>query len=549
MTAPPANGEPRVAGRAGRGNILLVEDEEAHAELICRAFRKKDPSVTITRAGSLAEARRAIRREAPAMALIDLLLPDGRGTDLLESLPSPPPFPVVIMTSHGDEKVAVESIKAGALDYRVKSEASFAEMPHTVATALREWAIMQERNRAVEALRRSEERFRALTENTTDITLILDGMGRLRYVSPSAGGFGGYARAELLSRHPRAFVHPEDLPRLIRTVEGIRSRPGEGHHVDSFRMIHKNGDHLYLEGLFVNMPGVPGVDGLVVNLRDISERKKMERELERNRENLEDLVRQRTEELYRSEEKLRQAERLASVGTLAAGIAHEINNPIGAILLYAQTALRLQNDPSASGKSREALGEIVEQCRRCDRIIKSLLQFSREGTAEMWETDVPAVARRALKNLNKEAEARGVSLELREGGALPAIIADGTAIEQVFVNLVRNAIQASRDGCRVRVTLGKNGSRMEIAVADEGRGIPGEKLGRIFDPFSTDRENEGGTGLGLSIVHGVVESHGGSIDVESEPGRGSTFRITLPLPGADGGGAEHDDAEEADGGE
>lgn len=511
--------------------ILLVEDDASHVGLIRRALDRSNTPLRLNTAGNLAEARRSIRNDPPDLALIDLFLPDGRGTDLMESLPSPPPFPIVIMTSHGDEKIAVETIKAGALDYRVKSEAAFTEMAQTVNTALREWATLQERNRAVEELKKSEERFRAITENTTDITLILDNKGRFRYLSPSVGGFGGYTRSDVIGKHPRTFVHPEDLPRLNEVVKLAFAHPHESYHIDSFRVYHKDGNFLYIESIFINMRGVPGVDGLVVNCRDISKRRTVERELEQYREHLEELVRQRTMELVQSEEKLRRVERLSSIGTLAAGIAHEINNPIGAIQLYAQTALRMKDDPGAGKNITTALEEIVEQCGRCDRIIRSVLQFSRLESAEKDITDIAEVAKNALKNVKGDAEKRNATIKLEVEGVLLPILANRTGLEQVFVNLILNAIQASGIGGTIRVILEGGDDSIVISVADTGHGIRPEAKVHIFDPFYTGREIDGGTGLGLSIVHGVIESHQGTIDVESIPGQGTVIRITLPVGG------------------
>ncbi len=515
----------------GEKTILLVEDDRAHAGLIRRAFDGARMPVVVRTASTLAEARFMLGTELPDMAIVDLVLPDGRGTDLFEDTAAPPPIPVVIMTSHGDEQVAVEAIKAGAIDYVVKSESTFIHMPYTAESALREWELIRQKNEALEALRESEERFRAITENSTDITLILDSSGVARYVSPSAMRIGGYAVHEILGRRPAAFVHPDDLAKVNRSLAATRGKPGKANRLDSFRVRHRRGHYIFLEGLFVHMPDAPGVEGMVINCRNITQRKKAESELESYRAHLEELVRERTSALLRSEEKLNRAERLASLGTLAAGIAHEINNPIGAILLYAQTALRMKDDPAGREKRTAALGEIIEQCSRCTRIVQSVLRFSNSAGAVRSRLDVDPVVRLALRSVRESAAAKDVALSLEVNGPVPSIDGDGIGLERAVTNLLQNSIDACSPGGNVAVGLEQEDDHLVITVTDDGSGIEPDVIKKLFDPFFTTKTNTGGTGLGLSIAHGIVEAHGGSIDVKSEPGKGAAFLMRFPVTG------------------
>ena len=188
--------------------ILLVEDEDAHAELIRRAFEAFPRRVDLHRARSLEDARSELATRPPDLVISDLRLPDGDGIELLPQEKGVSPYPVVIMTSHGDEQVAVDAIKTGALDYVVKSEITLAQMPYIAERALREWSHVVERRRAEERLRESEEHFRSLIEHAHDLTAIVDEKRAPRVREPI-----GLARPGLLGRGACRKAHPRASPR------------------------------------------------------------------------------------------------------------------------------------------------------------------------------------------------------------------------------------------------------------------------------------------------------------------------------------------------
>jgi PAS domain S-box-containing protein len=235
-------------------------------------------------------------------------------------------------------------------------------------------------------------------------------------------------------------------------------------------------------------------------------------------------------DLRRSAERLRQIEHLASIGTLAAGIAHEINNPVGAMRLAAQNALSYLGEPLDRPALHQCLNDIVEDARRCGQIIKNVLRFAKEEPLEKTPGDLTEVVRRAADIARPLAEERQVVLEWTgERLELPSICLNATAMLQALVNIIQNAIEASpRDG-RVRVWLKQVGGVVRIAVQDQGPGLTAEQQRHMFDPFYTTRRQQGGSGLGLSIVHGIIGDHRGSIDVDSRPAHGTTVTITLPL--------------------
>ncbi len=205
--------------------ILLVEDEPAHAEAIRRAFQVADANVAIQVAGTLRKYREVVAAGPPDIALLDLNLPDGRAVEVLTSPPEAGPFPVLIMTSYGNEQIAVEAMKAGALDYIVKSPEAFADVLHTVERALRQWNLIQERKQAEEALRASEEKYRLLVENQNDLVVKVDPEGRFQYACPSYCELFGKTERELLGQPFLPLVHEEDRSLIARAMEGLYSPP------------------------------------------------------------------------------------------------------------------------------------------------------------------------------------------------------------------------------------------------------------------------------------------------------------------------------------
>lgn len=223
-----------------------------------------------------------------------------------------------------------------------------------------------------------------------------------------------------------------------------------------------------------------------------------------------------------------QSERLASVGMLAAGVAHEINNPLGGIL--ALTALTLE-DLKPDDPNRENLEEVVRQTQRCRDIVRGLLEFSRQSRMGADLADLNKILDDSLALISRQAAFFNVTLVKEYGPELPAVLADRGELQQVFVNILVNAAQSIEGHGTVKiVTRGDAGAgAVEVVVSDTGRGIPAEEIDRIFDPFFSTKPSGQGTGLGLSIAYGIITSHKGTIHVASEVGKGTTFTVRLPV--------------------
>jgi two-component system NtrC family sensor kinase len=250
-------------------------------------------------------------------------------------------------------------------------------------------------------------------------------------------------------------------------------------------------------------------------------------------ETLEARILQRTDEIAQMHTQLLHAEKLASLGELVAGIAHEINNPLAGILIFSTL---LANDQALPPRLRSDAQTILGETRRCAAIVRRLLEFSRNSIPHKELTSLSAIMENTLTLVEHQANLGEVEIIRRYDQSLPEILVDPGQIEQVFVNMIVNACQAMPDGGRLTITLQADyqDNCVRAGIADTGYGISGEHLRKIFDPFFTTKEPSAnglaGTGLGLSVSYGIIENHGGRISVASEINSGTTFTVELPLP-------------------
>jgi signal transduction histidine kinase len=232
---------------------------------------------------------------------------------------------------------------------------------------------------------------------------------------------------------------------------------------------------------------------------------------------------------------LAHTEKMAAIGSLATGVAHEVNNPLAGIL----TCLEMvQSNPNDADMRRRYLELVEDGIKRIGRTVTSLLDFSRPRPMEFEPTAVNDRLRHVTELVDYQLRSGRVEVALDLDPSAPVVIADRFQLEQVLLNLVLNAVQAMRSGGTLTLRSRTAGETVEVAVSDTGEGIPEENLKRIFDPFFTTRSIGQGTGLGLSVTDSIVSAHGGRIEVESRPGVGSTFRVLLPSRSAAKGAAE-----------
>jgi two-component system NtrC family sensor kinase len=254
---------------------------------------------------------------------------------------------------------------------------------------------------------------------------------------------------------------------------------------------------------------------------------------------LEDRVDQKTRELKRAHEHVLHVEKMATIGKMAAVVAHEINNPLSGILVYAKLLKKwIQRGEAETSKKNDAeqcLDLIADESRRCGDLVKNLLTFSHTSPMNVQTTDLNTVVDRSVRLVAHQLELNGVELHLDLPSNLPAIQCDPGQIEQVLLALIMNAIDAMPRGGNLWVStrMGDESDELAIEVRDDGSGIPPEILPNIFEPFLTTKETGKSVGLGLAVSQNIIEGHRGRVDVHSEVGKGTTFTVTLPVEGGE----------------
>lgn len=255
-------------------------------------------------------------------------------------------------------------------------------------------------------------------------------------------------------------------------------------------------------------------------------------ELEDWAKNLETKVEERTREITEIQAQLIRSEKLASIGELVAGIAHEINNPLTGILVFSSL---VSKNPSLDPSLKDDVQTIVKETERCSKIVRGLLDFSRESVPQMKLSSINEVMELALSLVEHQMLFQNITIIKDYTDGMKDIMLDPNQFEQVFINMLLNAGQSMADGGSLHITTGvtEDGLREYITIADTGCGIPEENLAKIFDPFFSTKENRG-TGLGLSVSYGIIHNHNGHIHVHSVVGNGTTFTIELPIDFAGG---------------
>jgi len=378
------------------------------------------------------------------------------------------------------------------------------------------WGLAR-RERALAGIWR---RYQAMIEHSSDaLVLSRPRAGGIQYASPAMERVLGYTVEDLRGREVMELVHPETLDTAIQLRAELLRTPGKVS-VDELRMRHKDGSWRWVELTRKNLLDEPSVRAVVMNFRDINERKQAEAER------------------ARLEQRLRQAEKMEAVGRLAGGIAHDFNNLLGGILGYAE--MLAESAPPGSPLKRYA-DNVLTGANRASGLVEQILSYSRSQRGKRAPVELGGVVAETLE-LVRGSLPHGIVLEAELSRPL-YVVGDETQLHQVTMNLCTNAAHAMAGGGTLTVTLDtadvaaeralphstlRAGHYVRLTVQDTGSGMDEATLERVFEPFFTTREVGQGTGLGLSLVYGIVTDSGGAIDVTSAPGRGSHFAIYLP---------------------
>lgn len=473
--------------------ILVIEDREEDAFLIRRYWRKVYPAQPALLARTLGEGIDLLGSEEVDLVLLDLGLPDTAHTDgisrLLELRPA---LPIVVLTGREDDETALEAIRLGAQDYLQKDDLSASRLRRSVHHALERSRLLQQ--------------VQELVTRNSDAMVVVDAEGIVRHVNPAAEAL---------------FGQPEHV--IVGQAFGFEAKAAETH-------------QLKLDGpagaRHAEMRCVPfrweGRSAILASLRDITDRV-------------------RSEHL---EGKLMEANRLASIGQLASGVAHEVNNPLTVLVANAdfieeecvelealtKAALTQPQDPrrveilDRLGQCRSMVEENREGLTRISNIVRQLGTFSHIEHDALETVQLNDVATSTCRLISTEARlSTRIVTDLSE---LPTIIADRGKLNQVVTNLLVNALHAvegmPKDEACVRVRTGVNGSQLWLEVSDSGPGVAPHIRSRIFDPFFTTKKREHGTGLGLALSAEIARHHGGTLTLVEGSDPGACFRLTLP---------------------
>jgi PAS domain S-box-containing protein len=365
-------------------------------------------------------------------------------------------------------------------------------------------ADITERLAIEKRLYQQQEFARRLVDSFPDLIFVADAEKRYNFVSPKVKEVLGYEPGEMIGVHFGDRTHPEEKSAALAVFDDLIQGKRNFASIE-IRARHKSGDWRRIRCHFSPLFDVKGaIEGVVISGRDITEVKRLE-------------------------EQLIQAEKLAAMGQMLAGVAHELNNPLTAILGASEL---LRDRVGIDENIQRQLDMTHRQARRAARIVQNLLEFSRPALPQKKPLDLNAVVDRTLQLHEHSLRRNAIEVDFSSTPGLPPTVGDANQLIQVFLNLVSNAEQAIheiRPSGRIQIRLGQSGSRVFVTVQDDGVGIKTEDLPKIFDPFFTTKRPGGGTGLGLSICLSIVREHGGDIEAESLPAGGAAFTVFLPV--------------------
>jgi PAS domain S-box-containing protein len=428
-------------------------------------------------------------------------------------------LPVILVTGYSDDATIVRALRAGVRDYVFKSVEYLDYLPDAVRRV-----IDQERTKA--ELTESQTVLWAVLNATLDPILLLDAAARVTLFNPAAERVFACSAAVAMGAPIERFL-PSGLPSETPSANGRFSSP------QAIEGLRADGILVPLE-VTCSRIALPNQVLYKLILRDVTERQQAEKELreiaEQRERALADLQ-SKTEELRAATQQLWQAARMAAVGELAASIAHELNNPLGTVSLRIEGVLART---PADDPRRRPLEVVEQEVERMAKLVGNLLNFSRAGRDQVSTVCVPDEVRKTIELTSPHMRRLRVDVTPEFHADVPDIFADRQQLRQVLLNLFTNAGDAMPKGGRLipRVRLGElppARPAVVIEVQDTGVGIPPEHMSKVMEPFFTTKEDGKGTGLGLAICRRIVQQHNGKLDIDSEVGKGTTVRITLPV--------------------
>jgi PAS domain S-box-containing protein len=498
--------------------VLIVENSRDDADLLLQALRRGGYAVTATVVETPATMRAALTRQTWDVITSDHALPSFSAPAALALAKElRPDVPFIIVSGEISLHLAISLMRGGAQDYISKEE--LARLVPAIARELRDVEVRRERQRAEDALRVSETRYRRLFESARDGILIVDAVThKITDVNPFMVELLGYARDEFLGKE---LCEIGVLTDAEDSLEAFGALQATGHiRYENLPLQTKAGARRHVE--FVsNVYLENGHQVIQCNIRDITARLQAEAQVQRQRE------------------ALFQSEKLATMGQLLAGVAHELNNPLSVVMGQAALLQHVIRDT----RQAEQAAKIVQAAERCARIVQNFLALARQQPPERHSVDVNQVVREVVELLAYPLRIDNVDVRFALAPDLPVISGDVHQLYQVVVNLVTNAHQAMREVAGPRhltLATGVNaeGRQLWLEVGDTGPGVAAALQENIFEPFVTTKPPGMGTGLGLSLCQEIVAEHGGTIRLGQAGPQGAVFRVTLPVEAPHGAALE-----------
>jgi len=504
--------------------ILHLEDEPADVELVQARLTEAGLSFHINCVQTRDEFETVLLKGKTEIILADYKLPTYDGISALGMVRERfPDIPFIVVSGTMGEDAAIEALTMGATDYVLKHNLS--RLPSAVDRALREARNLRERKQAEEALRKSEEEYRNVFDNAPIMYVITEnrnGVPIIRDINKKFIDVLGYPREEIIGKSVAEYYTPDSASKLMEGGGYKKALDGLFTEIER-SLITRSGQIIDTLVQAVPIKDKTGKSiGVRSTLLDITERKKAESE-----KNI-------------LSAQLRQSQKLESIGTLAGGIAHDFNNILSAVLGYTELSL----DDVERGSNMEGnLQEVLTAGKRAKDLVKQILTFARQSDEELKPIRVDIVLKEVVKFLRSSTP---TTIEIKQNIKSDSLImGNATQVHQVLMNLCINASQAMEvEGGILEVSLKdiqiertpsipelhlKPGNYIRIMMSDTGVGISPDIISSIFDPYFTTKDPGEGTGMGLATAHGIVETYGGRITVDSTLGKGTLFTIYLPV--------------------
>ena len=480
-------------------SLLLVQGSEATTNLISDALAKSGAVFAVHSVTSIAAAGRWLDENTPDLVIADLRLPDGRGTVLLPFDKSSAYFPIIFTVDPGNEAEVVTAIKAGAMDYILKTPESLAKIAKVIERALRQWGYVVRQRLTEDALRESEERFRSIFQTAAAGMVVISPFKNILQVNPAFCTFSGYSEEELLSRSMLDISLPDDSAKISAMYDDLFSLKSRSVDCER-RYLRKDGSIVWGH---VSVACIFGGDGrpayAIALVQDISRRKTLE-------------------------EQLLQANR--ELDAFVHTVSHDLRSPLTPIIGYVQFILD-QYSAELPFAVNEMLRDVLCQGERMHLMLEDLLMIATVGKVD--PPLMPVSGDEVLKDIllrfpSGQSSAGGVITS----SGLPDMLISKTLYLQILDNLVGNAFHYA-GGKPVEVSGERNGAVVRLSVRDHGCGIPDAEKTQIFELFRRGSTGSklSGTGIGLAIVKKIARIHNGSAWVEDAPGGGSIFIVEL----------------------